>query len=124
MTNFKKYLYYALGIFFTICAIIGAILPVIPTTPFLLLAIYFLNEVSPALHAKILKIPIFGKALRDWDEDRVIRPKAKAEAILLLATSGGYIWYFREQIPIYAKVTMTITLVIIGVFILRQKSKV
>lgn len=69
------------GYFFVILAFIGIILPLLPTTPFLLIAAMCFAKSSPELHEKLLNHKIFGPPLRDWDERRCIQCKIKLLAI-------------------------------------------
>lgn len=65
----------------------GVVLPLVPTTPFLLVAAWAAARSSPELHAWIRTHPRFGPLLRDWQEHRALRPRTKAVALLLLAAS-------------------------------------
>jgi len=58
-----------------------------PTTVFILIAAYAASRSSPRLHAWLHEHPRFGPSLRDWQQHRAIRPRAKAAALLLLAAS-------------------------------------
>lgn len=70
----------------------GAVLPLVPTTPFLLLAAYCASRSSPQLHAWLYSHPRFGPLLRDWRDHGAIRPRVKITALLLLAASWLVMW--------------------------------
>jgi uncharacterized membrane protein YbaN (DUF454 family) len=71
----------------TICAIIGlvgAFIPVLPTTPFLLLAALCYMRSSRRMYNKLVSNPIFGKPLRWYYEGRGVSAKVKIIAIIFL----------------------------------------
>lgn len=68
------------AVFFTL-AILGALLPVLPTTPFLLLTSFLLVRSSPALNDRLLRSQTFGPLLEDWHRHRGVRPRVKAISI-------------------------------------------
>ncbi len=79
----------SLLIFGHIClllGIIGAFLPVLPTTPFLLLAAFLYSQSSPKLHSWLINHKYLGPGLRDWHDKGIIGIKSKlvATAMLLL----------------------------------------
>jgi uncharacterized protein len=82
-------LYIALGLLFVGIAVLGAILPVLPTTPWLLLASYFFARSSPRLHRWLRSLPYFGGLIRDWEEHRGVRPRVKATAIATVVLVVG-----------------------------------
>ena len=81
----------ALGWLFLLLALIGIPLPLLPTTPFLLLAAFFFSRSSPRLHRWLRNHRWFGLTLRDWEEHRCISLTAKTNAtvaiILLFSAS-------------------------------------
>ena len=85
----RCYLYWLLAGMFFLLAMIGVILPGIPTTPFLLLMCYFLVRVSPALHDKALAWPLVGGPLRDWRDQGGVRRNVKALAITMVIVLVG-----------------------------------
>lgn len=82
----KKVLLVTVGHFFLLLGIIGAFLPVLPTTPFLLLAAYFYSRSDSPLLIWLKEHKVFGPPLKDWQNSGVIGLKAKwlATAMLLL----------------------------------------
>jgi uncharacterized membrane protein YbaN (DUF454 family) len=67
-------------------AYLGAILPGLPTTPWVLLASYCFSRSSRRLQRWLRRSPLFGRLLRDWDEHRGIRRPVKMFAVGLMAT--------------------------------------
>lgn len=104
-----------------ILGIIGAILPIVPTTPFLLLAAYCFSKSSPKVHSWLTRLPYFGDAIIDWEQNRVIRPKAKAAAIFTIVVISGVSIIF-SQVHYGVKITLTIIGLCCIVFILTRKS--
>ncbi|WJY19009.1 YbaN family protein [Alteriqipengyuania flavescens] len=95
-----RHIYLALGIIFAGLGAIGAALPIMPTVPFLLVAVYFFARSSPKLEKRILDHPHFGPQVRDWQERRAISRKSKTVAILAMA-GGAVFTYFTLGHPYY-----------------------
>jgi uncharacterized membrane protein YbaN (DUF454 family) len=66
---------------------LGAVLPLVPTTVFLLLAAWAFGRASPRLRAKLLADPRFGRILRDWEEAGAIDTRAKRAALSAMGLS-------------------------------------
>jgi len=64
--------------------IVGIFLPLLPTTPFLLLAAACYARGSERLHDWLLGSPVLGQYIRDYREKRSIRLRAKVLAIVTL----------------------------------------
>ncbi|KRB55167.1 hypothetical protein ASE04_05490 [Rhizobium sp. Root708] len=77
--------------------IIGAIVPLMPTTIFLILAAWFFARSSPRFEAYLLNHRWCGPPLRAWRENGAIPLKAKILAVL--GMSGGYIAFFLAASP-------------------------
>ena len=67
-----------------VLAVAGAMLPGLPTTPFVLLASYLLMRSSPTLHARLQNSRWFGNLLRDWERHRSISRRTKIRAIFVV----------------------------------------
>jgi uncharacterized protein len=67
----------------------GAVLPLLPTTPFLLLAAYSFAQSSPRLHAWLLAHPHFGPMIEDWQQYGAIALRTKGVALFVMAVTLG-----------------------------------
>jgi uncharacterized membrane protein YbaN (DUF454 family) len=65
--------------------LVGIVLPLLPTTPFLLLAAFCFARSSPALHDWIVHHPRLGPPIRDWRNHGAISGRAKLLAMSMLA---------------------------------------
>ena len=86
-------LYFAGGVFAVGLAVLGTILPIMPTVPFLIVAVFCFARSSPKLEKKILDHPFWGPQVRDWQERRAIARPAKVMAIGAMAAGVGFTWY-------------------------------
>lgn len=66
---------------------IGVVLPVLPTVPFLLVAVWCFARSSPALRERILAHPVYGPPIRAWMDRGEIPRRAKLWAVG--AMTGG-----------------------------------
>ena len=72
------------GVIALLLAILGLFLPLLPTTPFLLLASWCFARGSRRLHGWLLSHRVFGEYLRNFEAGRGIPLKAKIVATLML----------------------------------------
>lgn len=89
----KRPIYRALGLLSVALGAIGVALPIMPTVPFLLLAVYFFARSNPEWERRILDHPHWGPQVRDWYERRAISRRAKTMAIGAMATGAVVTWY-------------------------------
>lgn len=102
--------------------IAGAFLPVLPTTPFLLLSAFLYSKSSPRIHQWLITHPIIGKPIREWEESGVIRLWAKILATVMI--SFVIILKFQKlQIPDWLKILFSIILIFVLIFIWTRPSK-
>lgn len=69
--------------------ILGIVLPVLPTTPLVILAAFCFSRSSPRLAAWLENDPRFGPMIRDWRANGAIRPRHKAMAVGMMAAAFG-----------------------------------
>jgi uncharacterized membrane protein YbaN (DUF454 family) len=105
----------------TVClalAGVGLVLPILPTTPFLLVAAACYARASDRLHAWLLANRAFGPTIRDWQTSRSIPRRAKWTAIPVMAlTIGTSALFFVEELVVRSAV-LALGLVL-GVFLYR-----
>ena len=87
-----RWLYLATGIVCVVLGAIGAVLPLLPTVPFLLLAAYCFARSNPEWERRILAHPIWGPQIADWRERRAISRKAKLGAFATLVAGVAFTW--------------------------------
>ena len=80
----KSFLYVTGGWICIGLAVLGAILPLLPTTPFLLLASWCFFRGSPRIHAWLHRSKWFGPTLDDWSHYRGIRRSMKYRSVVLV----------------------------------------
>ncbi|WP_082659423.1 YbaN family protein [Aureimonas sp. AU40] len=85
--------YRALGFLFLGLAIAGVVLPGLPATPFVLLAVWAFGRGSPEWAARVERDPRFGPILVNWRERRAVPRRAKALAILSMSASFALLVY-------------------------------
>jgi uncharacterized membrane protein YbaN (DUF454 family) len=71
-------------------AILGIVLPGLPTTPFLLLASYLLLQTSPRLHQKLTASRLFGPMIQSWEKNRAVSLRTKMWALTVVICSMIY----------------------------------
>lgn len=80
----KRIVLAILGTFFVVLGVIGALLPVLPTTPFLLVAAVCYGGSSPRLYARLLNAKYFGEFVRNYQEGTGVNRQTKQRAIFFL----------------------------------------
>ena len=100
----------------------GVFLPVLPTTPFILLSAFCFSRSSPRLHRWLLSHPTFGALLSDWENGGVIRPRAKLCSILLMNGFIAYALLFPRTQLLLKAILATIA-ISVSAFILSRPSE-
>lgn len=73
--------------------VLGVVLPVLPTTPFVLLAAGCFSRSSPRFHHWLLNSRLFGAMIRNWQNERYVEPSTKRRALVVVAlTFSLSIW--------------------------------
>ena len=84
----RKLFYLFLGFFFVVLAILGIFLPLLPTTPFLILAAMFFSKSSKRWHNWLINNRVFGPILSNWENYRCIPYGAKILSLGMLLSFG------------------------------------
>ncbi|WP_188261310.1 YbaN family protein [Azospirillum tabaci] len=104
----RRRLWLALGYAAVGLGIAGTVLPLLPTTPFLLLAAGAFAKSSPALRDRLYRDPRFGPLLSGWQAEGAIPRKAKAAALVGMSVSWAIVALTasRPLVPILAGTCM------------------
>ena len=101
------------GILFVGLAILGVVLPILPTTPFLLVAAACFAKSSPEMQRRLLANKTFGPMIHDWQKYRSIPRKAKRVALLTMILSVCWSAYMLQSVML----TALVVALVIGPFI-------
>ena len=123
MRPLANYFYIAVGWFCLCLGFIGIFLPLLPTTPFVLLAAFCFSHGSTTLHRWLLTQKTFGPMIRDWNQHGIIRLRVKWTSAILIVLMIGYPVVFG---PLSQLIKIALVAVGIGVigFIWSRPSKV
>lgn len=91
-----RWLMIALGWLALALGLIGIFVPLLPTTPFVLLAAFFFSKGSERLHRWLLQHRRFGRYVRDWESEQVIPPVGKYASTLFMVPSVGFVVLTRD----------------------------
>lgn len=83
---------FALGCALFVLGFVGAFVPVLPTTPFMLLALWCFSRSSKRFHDWLYGHRVFGPPLQQWHQHRVIPLPAKIVAAVFMLLSLVYLF--------------------------------
>ncbi len=103
--------------------IIGAFVPVMPTTIFLILGAACYARGNPALHQRLLAHPRLGPALRDWEQHRAMPARARLVAVTMVVLGLGatIIWLVD---PLWLRFLLALTGLVLIRFLLSIPARV
>lgn len=113
-----RFLWLLLGLGATGCGIAGAVLPLVPTTPFLLLAAFAFAKSSPRLHAWLMTHPQFGSLIGNWQQHRAIGRGAKRAALVFMGLALSLSWLL--AVTGWVLVVQAVVLACVATFILSR----
>ena len=111
-----------LGWFCVGLAFIGIFLPGIPTTPFLIVALWAFAQSSKKFHAWLLNHKRFGPLLHNWESHKVVPKKAKILMVILQTFAVVMIQYSLNNI--YITVGLAVLLIFVAWYVISLPSKV
>ncbi|ANI28344.1 hypothetical protein PL78_00615 [Yersinia entomophaga] len=114
----SRWLLIILGWTAVVLATLGVVLPLLPTTPFLLLAAWCFARSSPRFHQWLLYRSWFGSYIRNWQQHRALPPGAKWKAVLVtLITFSISLWLVKIW---WVRMLLAIMLIVLLIFMLRM----
>ena len=112
-----RYALIAVGIVCVVLGAIGVVLPVLPTTPFLLLAAACFLRSSPRFHQWLLNNRVLGLYIRDYCSGKGIPLRAKIVSISLLWLTIGYAVIFVIE-PTWLRALLLLIAVVVSAHII------
>ena len=121
-TTTVRLLYLLLGFIAIGLGIIGAFLPIMPTVPFLIVALWAFSKSSKKFHDWLYYHKIYGPMLRDWDDYKIIPIWGKIWACVAMLSSVIIIT-FVNNIPHWLLLTTAVIMFFIGFYICSTPNK-
>jgi uncharacterized membrane protein YbaN (DUF454 family) len=115
--NITRVLVLVAGFVSLVIGIIGIFLPLLPTTPFVILSAYCFGKSSKKIHKLLMQQKYFGKIILEYEQNKIIRPKIKVIAItsmwvsLLLSITFFMPYYWVKAIVVAIGICVTVYLV-------------
>lgn len=119
MKKIKKIALISLGWLFVIIGAIGIFLPILPTTPFMILALAIFAKSSPRFHAMLLQNRWIGDDLKRWEKFKCMKTKTKLRAMSLVLVT-----FLISILILMDRPNLQIMLVVIGLILLFFISRV
>ncbi len=113
----RKILFLIAGVLAVALAILGIIVPILPATPWAIVAAFCFAKTNPKWEKKLLDHPQFGPLIINWRERRAIPRLAKWAAVAMMIVSTATLWY---QLPWWWALALSIVVCPVGVWIWRR----
>ncbi|MBP9673602.1 MAG: YbaN family protein [Bacteriovoracaceae bacterium] len=117
---YKKYFFITIGFIFLFLGIIGIFLPLLPSTPFLILTAFCFNRGSDKFHTWLMHHPLLSPPLLDWQKNRRIRRKYKILTTLTLAFSSLFV-FTSQSIPKIGYISFILSILGVLIFVWTRK---
>lgn len=103
-------------------AMLGVILPGLPTTIFVIIAAWAFSRSSARFHTWLYGHKTFGPLLKDWEDHRVVPRRAKTLMVILMTLSLAILTYFEHQRP-WLPAGVAVILLAVAIYVLRCPSE-
>ena len=123
MKSTMKLVFFTLGWTFFGLGLVGVFLPVLPTTPFMLLALFMFAKSSERFHYWLYHHRVFGPSLQLWHQHSVIPVKAKIMSASMMSLSLLYIIFF-SPIPTWLMIVTSLLMGYGAWFVLSKPSRI
>lgn len=114
-SRFVRIFLIALGVISLSLGVIGIFLPLLPTTPFLILSSWCFLKSSEKLYRWLYNQPKVGKVLRSWDNNHSISKFNKVLSITMIIVSYYQIWFL--PVPQTLKFAVGLLLIAVSIYI-------
>lgn len=119
----KRILFIAIGSISLGLGILGVFLPVLPTTPFLLLSAWLFARSSKRLHHWLLNHKYFGSYIKDFTEHKSISLSAKIISLLMMWATMIYTIFIAIKGKLILQIILAVIALAVSIYILSFKTK-
>jgi uncharacterized membrane protein YbaN (DUF454 family) len=116
-----RWLLFSLGAIATTLGFLGIVLPLLPATPFFLLAAWCFYRSSPPAHDWLHRQPVIGPALDQWQRTGSIAPRVKFVSVTMILVS--VIFVFKAPIPLPGRVVLMSCMAAVVAFIVTRPNR-
>lgn len=122
MQVIKRYLLICIAFICIILGLVGIVLPLLPTTPFFILALACFTRSSKRFHQQLLNSPYIGPILTEWEADKRLDKQRKKQIMLMIVCSFAIsIWLLQARF--YLQLLLLFIMFILLFFIRRIAEK-
>lgn len=118
LSRLKQLVYRGLAGVFLALAAAGVFLPILPTTPFVIVAAWAAGKSSPELRERLRNHPRYGPSLRAWQDYGAVSRRAKTSAIALMFLSWMILWWTAPII--WVPIGVGVMLCLVGSYLLSR----
>ncbi|NMD07842.1 MAG: DUF454 domain-containing protein [Phyllobacteriaceae bacterium] len=122
LKRLAKPFYLAIGWVSVLLGAIGVIIPILPTTPFLIVAVWAFSRSSPAFAERIRNHPLVGPYIRDWQDFGVIPTKAKVLACTMMGGASLYLMTWSPA-PLWLAIGAVAAMGLVAIYVLSRPSR-
>lgn len=114
MWNWRRIVFLVLGFLFLAIGVVGLVVPILPTTPFILLASSCFLRSSPRFRKWLENSRWFGPMLRDWEKHRAVQRSVKVMAVVLVGIALAFAflakmhWAMRAMVVVLGAVGLAV----------------
>ena len=118
----KRMILISLGWFCVGLGFIGIFVPGIPTTIFLIIALWAFTKSSKKLRNWLLNHKKFGPILNNWQQHKVVPRRAKILMVILMSLASILFYYSLQNL--YLTIGLVIILVLVAIYVISLPSKI
>ena len=118
----KRMILISLGWFCVGLGFIGIFVPGIPTTIFLIIALWAFTKSSKKLRNWLLNHKKFGPILNNWQQHKVVPRRAKILMVVLMSLASILFYYSLQNL--YLTIGLVIILVLVAIYVISLPSKI
>ncbi len=98
--------------------VVGILVPLLPTTPFLILAAYLFSRGSRRLHAWLVNHRLLGPPIRNWRRHRAVSTRAKLSALIAMLLI--FVFSYAVAVPRWALAIQGVILAGVAIFLVSR----